>query len=124
MNYEQPDDLDRLLFSLPLEEPPADLRASILASTIYRPPFPIKVWEASVLGALAAVSVWLCVMIALGGADAFTRTLGWFGSFFAQALSTPGTLVWISLGGGIAFLLLILNLSPIPAGAESRYSRR
>ena len=32
------DDLDRALMALPLEEPPAGLRESILASTIYAPP--------------------------------------------------------------------------------------
>lgn len=124
MNYEQHDDLDRLLFALPLEEAPADLRASILASTIYRPPFPIKAWEASLLGVLVAVSVWLGVMIARGGADAFMQTLGVFGTALSNVFLTENTWLWLALGGGIAFILMILNLSPIPMGAPQRYSRR
>lgn len=124
MNYEQHDDLDRLLFALPLEETPADLRASILASTIYRPPFPIKVWEASLLGVLVAICVWLGVMIERGGADAFMQTLGVFGSALANVYLTQNTWLWLALGGGIAFILMILNLSPIPMGAPRRYSRR
>ena len=31
------DDLDRALFALPLEEPPADLHGRILAATVLRP---------------------------------------------------------------------------------------
>ena len=37
MKYDSDDALDRALFALPLEEPPADLRASILTATVYRP---------------------------------------------------------------------------------------
>ena len=66
MNYETHDDLDRLLFALPLEEPPEDLRSSILANTIYRPAFPISVWETWILGSLLALAVWLGVLIMVG----------------------------------------------------------
>lgn len=124
MDYEQHDDLDRLLFALPLEEPPADLRASILTATIYRPPFPIKAWEASLLGVLGAICVWLGVMIARGGAEAFMQTLSVFGSAFVQTFLTQNTWLWVALGGGIAFILMILNLSPIPMAAPRRFSRR
>lgn len=124
MNSDQHDELDRLLFALPLEEPPADLRASILASTIYRPAFPLKIWETWTLGALVAVIVWLCVLIARGGADAFVQTTGVFESFFAQALFAPSTWIWLAAGGGVAFVLMILNLSPMPAPAPQWFSRR
>lgn len=124
MNYEPHDDLDRLLFALPLEEPPADLRSSILASTIYRPAFPIKVWETWILGSLLALAVWLSVLIVKGGADAFAGTLGLIGGFLSGQVLAPQTLVWLALGGGVAFLLLILNLGPMPAMAPKRYSRR
>ncbi|GAC1652607.1 MAG: hypothetical protein NVS9B12_02120 [Vulcanimicrobiaceae bacterium] len=124
MNYETHDDLDRLLFALPLEEPPEDLRSAILASTIYRPAFPIKTWETWILGSLLALAVWLSVLIAQGGATAFADTLSLIGYFFTHRLLAASTLVWIALGGGIAFLLLILNLSPMPAMAPKQYSRR
>lgn len=51
------DALDRALFALPLEEPPADLRSSILLSTAYRPVSPFSFWEIAVAGALGAVAV-------------------------------------------------------------------
>ena len=124
MNYEAHDDLDRLLFALPLEEPPRDLRSSILASTIYRPAFPIKVWETWILGTLLALAVWLGVLIFQGGAAAFTGTLAVIGHFFTNQLLAPQTLIWIALGGGVAFLTLILNLSPMPPMAKEQYSRR
>ena len=55
MMYDSDDSLERALFALPLEEPPSDLRASILAATAFRPAPPFGVWEVAALGALAAV---------------------------------------------------------------------
>ena len=45
--YENDDELERALLSLELEEPPADLRRSILASTVYHVPVAASVrpWE-------------------------------------------------------------------------------
>lgn len=123
MNHEH-DDLDRLLFALPLEEPPADLRASILASTIYRASLPIKAWEVTVIGILTALVAWFCVLIARGGADAFVGTVSIFASFFANLIVAQSTWLWLAVGGGVAFVLLILNLSPMPVAAPTRYSRR
>ena len=37
-DYDEHDDLDRALFALPLEEPPAGLRASILRATVFAGP--------------------------------------------------------------------------------------
>ncbi|MFN2528618.1 MAG: hypothetical protein ABR584_07865 [Candidatus Baltobacteraceae bacterium] len=124
MTYEPDDDLDRLLFALPLEEPPRDLRASILASTIYRPSSPFKVWETWALGIVMAVGVWLCVMIAQGGGQAFVATVALFGEFFARFFVSSGTGLWLAVGGGIAFLLLILNPGPMLRVVPGRYSRR
>ena len=124
MNYEQHDDLDRLLFALPLEEPPADLRASILAGTIYRPSFPLSVVETWSIGILVALVVWICVLIARGGADAFVQTVAAFQGFFAQAFLSPNTWIWLAAGGGVAFLVTILNLSPMQVPAPRRLSRR
>jgi hypothetical protein len=124
MNSEPHDDLDRLLFALPLSEPPSDLRASILASTIYRPSFPFKVWETWALGIVMALIAWLCVMIVRGGADAFSGTVSIFGQFFANIFESSGLGLWLAVGGGVAFLLLILNPGPMLGVAPGRYSRR
>ena len=124
MNYEPHDDLDRLLFALPLEEPPKELRSSILAATIYRPSMPFKAWEIWGLGIVLAIGVWLCVMIAQGGGEAFIRTASLFGAFFARFFVSSGTGLWLSIGGGIAFLLMILNPDSMLAAVPRRYSRR
>ncbi len=49
------DELDRALFALALEEPPANLRDRILAATVYRPPAPFRTWELWLLAAAVAV---------------------------------------------------------------------
>ncbi len=116
------DDLDAALFALPLEQPPADLRASILAATVYRPVFPIRLWEAWTLGALAAVLVWLCSAIFTGGADRFAVTIQTIGYTLREIFSQPPTLLWIALGGGVACWLSMVNL--VPAPAPKRVTRR
>ena len=124
MNHDPYDDLDRLLFALPLEEPPTEMRANILAATVYRPEFPIKIWETWVLGSLIALAVWLSVLIWQGGGTAFVGTLSVFGQFFSHGLLAQNTLLWLAVGGGVAFVLLILNLGPMPAATSRQYSRR
>ena len=124
MNYEQHDDLDRMLFALPLEEPPADLRSAILAATVYRPAFPVKAWEATLLGVLVAICVWLGILIARGGADAFMQTVDVFTNGLSHVVVAQNTWLWMSVGGGVAYLLMILNLSPIRLTAPRRFSRR
>ncbi len=47
--------LEQALFALPLEEPPAGLRASILMATAYRPAPAFSVWELAGLGVVGAV---------------------------------------------------------------------
>jgi hypothetical protein len=87
MMYNDDAELERALFALPLEEPPADLRASILTATVYRPAPPFSVWEATLVGAVAAVSIWLIALIAMGGAPLYhVTTLAWLAAGIATAL--------------------------------------
>ncbi|MDQ2871673.1 MAG: hypothetical protein M3R35_00930 [Candidatus Eremiobacteraeota bacterium] len=105
MRYSNDDELDRALFAIPLEEPPADLRASILAATIYRPavvPAPFKLWEAWALGAAVAVAVWLCVLIASGAADFTIASIQNLGSAALAELTQPVVLLWTAIGGALA----------------------
>ena len=53
------DELERAILDLPLEEPPAGLRASILLATAYRPAPAFSFLELAALGALGAVALWL-----------------------------------------------------------------
>jgi hypothetical protein len=117
--YDTDDELERALFALPLEEPPADLRASILAATIYRAPLPVKAWEVWALGALCAVLTWLLLLIARGGA---APTLAALSTYIDQAVTVfmqPQTLFWIALGGGAALWISQLNLTVAPGALRA-----
>ncbi|MDQ6931642.1 MAG: hypothetical protein M3160_00540 [Candidatus Eremiobacteraeota bacterium] len=112
MKFQDDNELDRALLALPLEEPPAGLRASILAATVYKPAFPFKVWEIYVLGALLALIAWFTVMIVANGADNFVRTLTVISATLRATLGDPGTLLWMSLGGSATIWISLLNLMP------------
>lgn len=124
MMYDSDDALDRALFALPLEEPPSDLRAVILATTAFRPAPPFGVWEVAALGALAAVLVWLVVSISLGGGGLFLETVSAIGAAAAAAISNVNVLAWLAAGAATAFWLTVFTGShSIPAIAE-RFERR
>ena len=118
MKYDD-DALDRMLFELPLEEPPVDLRAAILTATIYRPAPIFKPWEIVALGAIAAVFVWIIAMIAMGGGTLFFYTLQTIGVTAGKALSNLTTLAWIAAGGATAIWLSIFTgFQPVREGAK------
>ncbi|MDH2910466.1 MAG: hypothetical protein HKL92_05705 [Candidatus Eremiobacteraeota bacterium] len=100
MNDRTDDELDRLLAALPLEEPPADLRASILAATVQHVPAePVDPWEASAWGVLLALALWFVTHgSAFGGGVALLER----GAF---ALAQPATLLWLTVGLAVAFAL-------------------
>ncbi len=113
MSFQNHDELDRALLALPLEEPPVGLRASILAATIYQPAFPFKVWEVYLLGALLALIAWFTLLIVADGPEDFMRTLAMISQALRSALSSPGALLWMSLGGSAAIWISFLNLGPL-----------
>jgi hypothetical protein len=122
--YESDDELDRALFNLELEEPPADLRSSILAATIYRQeqPSPVRPWEVWALGIICAVLTWVMVLLARGTAPGASVSIAAFAGEAVRLFSQPQTLFWIAIGGGAALWLSQLNL--IVAPGASRATRR
>src|SRR5579863_10335415 len=120
MMYDSDDALDRALFTLPLEEPPSDLRASILASTAYRPAPAFSVWEVAALGAIAAVTVWFAFLIAMGGGGLCLRTLATIGSSVAASLTNVTLLAWLAAGAVTAFWLVFFTGSQSLAPAGQR----
>jgi len=118
--YDSDDELERALFGLPLEEPPADLRASILAATIYRAPAPFKAWEVWALGAIVALAVWLVWLIIAGGADRAFDTMALIGGEIATFFSQPLNLVWLTVGGATALWMSQLNLTPLSLRQQSK----
>ena len=117
------DALDRALFALPLEEPPTDLRASILKATIYRPAPIFKAWELAVLGSVAAVMVWLVALIVLGGATLFVDSAQMVGVMVMRALTqNTATIAWVAAGGGAAIWLSIFTgFQPAREGAKRQH---
>ena len=117
--YDSDEELERALFALDLEEPPADLRASILASTIYRQPVPVKPWEVWALAGLCAVLVWLGVLLAHGtNVPAFT-TIGAYVGVVLSALAKPQMLFWLAAGAGMVLWVSQLNLTPAPGALRA-----
>jgi hypothetical protein len=82
------DELERALFALPLEEPPAGLRDRILAATVARPRLTFRAWEIWLIGTLVALMVWLTVLVATSAPDV--------GGVISAALNRGVDLVWIS----------------------------
>ena len=109
MKYDSDDALDRALFSLPLEEPPADLRAAILTATAFRPAPLFKPWEVALLGALAAVVLLLVAMIVMGGGTLFIESTEKVGTSLLRTFGNASTIAWMAAGGATAIWLSIFT---------------
>jgi hypothetical protein len=111
MNFFDDDALDRALASMPLEEPPSDLRAHILAGTIFRSRPVLTIWEIVASASIALALAWLAVSmraeLAAGLAAAFSTTasLAW--------------ITWLGVGSAIAAVLVFTQ-----SQASSAYARR
>ena len=116
------DALDRALFALPLEEPPVDLRASILRATILRPAPIFKPWEVAALGAVAAIAVWLIALIVMGGGTLFVDSVQTIWTLTVRALShNTATIAWIAAGGAAAIWLSIFTgFQPAATGVKTQ----
>lgn len=110
------DELERALFSLELEEPPADLRASILAGTIYHVPVTaaVRPWEIWVYGGLCAVLVWMLIFIARGAAGPAMSETATLSEQIAAFFSNPTMLFWIAVGAAATVWISQVNLTGIP----------
>jgi len=95
------DDLDRALFSLPLEEPPPDLRSAILAATTRaerRVPF--AGWEFGLLGGTLALVAWFGLILqsdfdeVTSRIESLVASVQPFGSFDAA--------LWLAVGVAIS----------------------
>lgn len=114
--YNNDDELERALFALDLEEPPADLRQSILAATIYHVPVSASVrpWEAWLYGGLCAALVWLLIAVVRGTAAPAIALATSYGEQFVAFFSQPTVLFWIAIGGAATFWISQMNLTALP----------
>jgi 4-amino-4-deoxy-L-arabinose transferase-like glycosyltransferase len=108
-------ELERALFALPLEEPPADLRRRILGATVYRPRLIFRTAEVWALGTALAIMVWLSWYVLTG-----LPTLGGkFNFIFSSAIAEVGAAVpahaWLWLALGVSAAVWISQVSLMPA---------
>jgi hypothetical protein len=121
MMYDSDEALDRALFSLPMEEPPSELRGSILTATAYRPAPPFSVWEAVAIGVISAVTVWLLIVVAMGGGSLFLNTIGTIGRTVEIALTNINSLAWLGAGAATALWLSLFTSSQSVALLRQRF---
>jgi hypothetical protein len=108
------DDLDRALFALPLEEPPAGLRASILHSTVFASQAaqaPLGRLETTVIGVVLALATWLAILLVTDRALAGSLETLLAASF--AALTETQTVFWLGLGAAVAAWLSLAGSLPL-----------
>ena len=110
------DELERALFALDLEEPPSDLRASILARTIYHVPATatVRPWEIWLFGGLLAILVWMLLTVLRGAAGPAISQADTFGSDLVAFFSHPANLFWIAVGAAATVWISQVNLTAVP----------
>jgi hypothetical protein len=116
------DELERALFALPLEEPPVDLRARILAATVERPRLAFRAWEIWLLGSGVAFMVWLMFMVGTSVPDigaTISRAISDGIDRVAPAISV-NALMWTALGMSFAVWISQLSLPPPRREAADR----
>jgi hypothetical protein len=102
-------DLDRMLAALPLEEPPAGLRARILTSTVYRPAPAMKPWELWAIGTLVALTVWLLWLVA-SAPNAGANFVDLVGRVVEDGgLTSMTTMLWLAVGMSAAWWISQLS---------------
>jgi len=109
------DELERALFALPLEEPPADLRHRILGATVYRPRMIFRTAEVWALGTALAVMVWLSWYVMTGLPNLGVK-VGFIVSSLVAVIGAamPGQ-TWLWLALGITAAIWISQISFMPA---------
>ncbi|MHB8147927.1 MAG: hypothetical protein ACYDGM_11800 [Vulcanimicrobiaceae bacterium] len=117
--YPNDDALDRALFALELEEPPADLRSSILAATVYRPAPMFSRAEIVGLSLITAAILTLIGCVIAGGGTLFAHSVRVLEDSLVRTLSSYTTLAWMAAGGATAiWLSLFPGFQSFPATAS------
>jgi hypothetical protein len=93
------DELDRALFALPLEEPPADLHARIMSATVLRATPAFKTWELVVLGLMVLAVGGLTAFLFVTTPDAGERLADWtVTGLRSLGLFHRATYAWLAIG--------------------------
>ncbi len=96
------DDLDRALFALPLEMPPAGMRAAILRATAEAPlpVFAFGSFEIALIGSVFAVAVWMLLAFVMH--PSLAAALNAQIVALTHAFADPATILWLAAGGSVA----------------------
>jgi hypothetical protein len=93
------DELDRALFALPLEEPPADLHQRIMAATVLRTAPAFRPWELWLLAGAVILIGCLAAWTLTSSPDAGTRLADAVVAVLrALGLFSRATYVWLAIG--------------------------
>jgi hypothetical protein len=108
------DELDRALFALPLEEPPADLHGSIMAATAWRPAPAFRAWELWLAAGAFALVVWLTMWIFASSPGALDRLEhSVISGLHGLGLFSRATYVWIGIGLSSVWWISSLSFMPV-----------
>ncbi|HEV3089366.1 MAG TPA: hypothetical protein VGX96_19330 [Candidatus Elarobacter sp.] len=109
MNYHD-DDLDRALAALPLEEPPAQLHARIMAATVHRPAPLVRSWELWLVGTFVALAAWLTWLL-VSAPHAMERLVSTVtGTLDSTGFTSEYTVMWMAVGISAAWWISQLSV--------------
>jgi hypothetical protein len=107
------DDLDRALFALPLEEPPADLHRQIMTA-VMRPAPAFRQWELWVIGAVLGLIGWLTFALFVASPESGERLIeAAVGASRQLGLFSLATYVWLAIGASSVWWISSLTFMPV-----------
>lgn len=110
------DELDRALFALPLEEPPAELHRRVLAATVLRPAPAFRPWELIALIVALGVVTLLTAYVFTSVPHAGSRLAATIVAGLRElGLFSRSTYVWLAIGLSTAWWI-----SSLPFMGSSR----
>jgi hypothetical protein len=93
------DELDRALFALPLEEPPADMHQRIMSATVLRAAPAFRQWELLLLAVAVALvcvaTAWIVTSSPAAGSRLTDSVVAFMRGF---GLFSRSTYVWLAVG--------------------------
>ncbi len=110
------DALDRALAALPLEQPPADLHARIMAATAYAPApaaaAPLPGWELWLAAVLSSLALWLAwVFVSTPHVvDQLAASVDRLVTGVDLASASASVVVWVAVGVSAAWWITQLSV--------------
>ncbi len=121
MTYDD-DALDRALAALPLEEPPADLHARIMAATVDAPAPATALlpgWELWLVAILSSLALWLAWLFVTTPHAVERLTFAIERLVEAGGPSSASTLLWVAVGVSAAWWVTQISI-PQPQAQKIR----